>query len=110
MNACGRSGAWQNYDVVFTAPDFVAGKLAQFAGVTVFHHGVLVHLNEEIRDETGHRILPEYKPKIGKGPLRLSGHGCPVRSATSGCNHFDAVNSSAPGRRFDLELRLRRAR
>jgi hypothetical protein len=65
--------------IVFTAPLFEGGKLLQPARVTMFHNGVLVHLNEEIRGETGHRILPEYKTRLTQGPLVLSGHNCPVR-------------------------------
>jgi hypothetical protein len=79
VNACRPPGEWQSYDIVFTAPVFADGKLAQPACVTMFHNGVLVHLNEEIHGEIGHRILPEYKQKISKGPLVLGGHGCPVR-------------------------------
>jgi hypothetical protein len=79
VNACRPPGEWQTFDIVFTAPIFAEGKLTQPARVTMLHNGVLVHLNEEIRGETGHRILPEYKRKISQGPLVLSGHGCPVR-------------------------------
>jgi hypothetical protein len=42
-------------------------------------NGVLVQLNEEIHGETGHRIIPEYKHKVSRGPLAFGGHGCPVR-------------------------------
>ena len=45
----------------------------------MFHNGLLVHLNEEIRGETGHRILPEYKRKVSRGPLAFGAHNCPVR-------------------------------
>jgi hypothetical protein len=45
----------------------------------VLHNGVLVHLNAEIHGETGHRILPEYKTQVSKGPMAFGGHGCPVR-------------------------------
>jgi hypothetical protein len=65
--------------MIFTAPVFADGKLAKPARVTMFHNSVLVHLNEEIHGEIGHRILPEYKQKASQGPLLLSGHGCPVR-------------------------------
>jgi hypothetical protein len=79
VNACRPPGEWQSYDILFTAPLFDGDKLRQPARVTVLHNGVLVHLNEEIRGETGHRILPAYKKKVSAGPLELSGHGCPVR-------------------------------
>jgi hypothetical protein len=79
VNVCRPPGQWQTYDIIFTAPVFEAGKLVKPARVTMFHNGVLVHLNEEIHGETGHRILPEYKQKISRGPLALGGHDCPVR-------------------------------
>jgi hypothetical protein len=79
VNACRPPGQWQSYDIVFSAPVWEGGKLARPARVTLFHNGVLVQLNEEIRGETGHRILPEYKQRLSAGPLVLSGHDCPVR-------------------------------
>jgi hypothetical protein len=79
VNACRPPGEWQTYDLVFTAPVFSGGTLVSPARVTLFHNGVLAQLNEEIHGETGHRILPEYKQKISRGPLVLSGHDCPVR-------------------------------
>ena len=79
VNATRPPGQWQSYDIVFTAPVFAGGKLVRPARVTMFHNGVLVHLNEEIHGETGHRILPEYKKQVSQGPLVLSGHDCPVR-------------------------------
>lgn len=79
VNACLPPGEWQSYDIIFTAPEFKDGKLVKPARVTMFHNGILVHFNQEIYGETGHRILPEYKQKVSKGPLVLSGHNCPVR-------------------------------
>lgn len=79
VNACRKPGEWQSYDIIFTAPKFDGEKLIQPARVTLFHNGVLMHLNQEIHGETGHRIVPQYKQKISAGPLSLSGHHCPVR-------------------------------
>lgn len=79
VNACRRPGEWQTYDIVFTAPVFKGEKLVAPPRVTMFHNGLLVHLDQEIRGETGHRILPEFKQKVSQGPIRLSGHNCPVR-------------------------------
>jgi len=79
VNACRKPGEWQTYDIAFTAPEFDGDKLVLPARVTLFHNGVLVHLNEEIHGETGHRIVGRYTQKISKGPLRLAGHHCPVR-------------------------------
>ncbi|MDO8544772.1 MAG: DUF1080 domain-containing protein [Opitutaceae bacterium] len=72
-------GQWQSYDIVFVAPKFADGKLVAPARVTVLLNGLLVQHDEEIRGETGHRLLPEYKQKVNGGPLALGGHGCPVR-------------------------------
>jgi hypothetical protein len=79
VNATRPPGEWQTFDIVFSAPQFEGEKLIKPARVTMFHNGVLVHLNDEIHGETGHRILPEYKQKTGTGPLLLAGHDCPVR-------------------------------
>lgn len=79
VNAMRPPGEWQVFDLCFTAPVFEGDKLMQPARVTMFHNGVLVHLNTPIYGETGHRILPEYKRKVSKGPLALGGHNCPVR-------------------------------
>src|SRR5262249_2634210 len=78
VNVTRPAGAWQSFDIAFKAARFDGEKLSSPARVTVFHNGVLVLLNEEIHGETGHRIVPEYKTKSGKGPLVLGGHGCPV--------------------------------
>jgi len=79
VNVCRPPGEWRSFDIVFTAPVFEGDKLAKPARVTMFHNGVLVHLNEEVRGVTGHRILPVYSKKTSKGPLAFAGHGCPVR-------------------------------
>ncbi len=79
VNVTRPPGEWQSYDIVFTAPVFADGKLVKPARVTMLHNGVLVHLDETIHGETGHRILPEYKNKVSQGPLAFGGHGCPVR-------------------------------
>lgn len=79
VNVCRPPGEWQTFDIVFTAPVFEGGALRQPARVTMFHNGVLAHLNEEVRGETGHRIVPEYKSRLTQGPLVLGGHNCPVR-------------------------------
>ncbi len=79
VNASRPPGEWQSYDIMFTAPRFEGERLVKPARITMLHNGALVHLNEEIHGETGHRILPEYKHKVSKGPFLLSGHDCPVR-------------------------------
>jgi hypothetical protein len=79
VNACRPPGQWEVFDIFFTAPVFAGGVLEQPARVTMLHNGLLVHLNEAIRGETGHRIVPEYRVRSSVGPLALGAHNCPVR-------------------------------
>jgi hypothetical protein len=79
VNACRQPGAWQMYDIAFTAPRFKDGKLVAPAYTTVFLNGVCVHNHVAIMGSTGHRILPAYTPQGAKGPLMLQAHGNPVR-------------------------------
>jgi hypothetical protein len=79
VNATRPAGQWQSFDLFFTAPRFKDGRLVSPARLTMLHNGVLVHLNEEIRGETRHLGLPEYRQQRERGPLVLHGHNCPVR-------------------------------
>lgn len=79
VNVCRKPGEWNYYDIVFTPAAFDGEKLTAPARVTMFHNGVLVHLEDPIYGETGHQIQPEYKNKTSIGPVALSGHHCPVR-------------------------------
>jgi hypothetical protein len=79
VNVTRPPGEWQTYDIVFTAPGFDGDTLKEPARVTLFHNGVLVHLNAQVYGATGHKILPAYKSKVTRGPITLGGHGCPVR-------------------------------
>lgn len=79
VNACRPPGEWQSFDVVFTAPVFEDDKLARRATVTMFHNGVLVHLNQQIMGPMAHRVIVDYRPHPAKLPLVIQGHGSPVR-------------------------------
>ena len=79
VNVTRPPGEWQTFDILFRAPVFEGARLARPAVITMLHNGVVVHLEEVIHGETGHRIIPEYKTRLSRGPLVLSGHGCPVR-------------------------------
>ncbi|ODU23140.1 MAG: hypothetical protein ABS95_03945 [Verrucomicrobia bacterium SCN 57-15] len=78
VNACRKPGEWQTYDIVFTAPKYDGDKLIAPPRITMHHNGVLVHLNQEIYGETGHRVLPGHRSHKTKGPLMFAGHDCPV--------------------------------
>ncbi|SEN11385.1 protein of unknown function [Duganella sp. CF517] len=75
VNACRPNGAWQSYDILWTAPRFLAdGTLRSPARVTAFHNGVLVQWNAELTGETVYAGTPRYFPH-GRSPIMLQDHG-----------------------------------
>jgi hypothetical protein len=77
VNAMRKPGEWQTYNVVWTAPTFNAdGSVKTPARVTVFHNGVLVQNNFELKGETLYIGKPEYK-KYDTAPIKLQAHGDP---------------------------------
>lgn len=78
-NASRPPGEWQTYDVIFRRPRFNEdGSLLRPARITLFHNGVLVQDNVELRGTTGQE-QPEYHYHPDKLPLGLQDHGSPVR-------------------------------
>ncbi len=79
VNSCRRPGQWQTYDIVLVAPRFDdSGELVKPARLTMFHNGVLVHLNQEIHGHSPHAGLADYKRIGPRGPIALMAHHCPV--------------------------------
>lgn len=79
VNASKKPGAWQTYDIVFTAPTFKGSTLSSPAVVTVFHNGVLVHNAVSLWGRTAHKKIDPYQPADVKGPIALQDHGNPIR-------------------------------
>lgn len=79
VNACLPAGNWQSYDIFFTPPVFECDQVVQKPRVTILQNGILIQNNQDIYGITHHFKLPDPYPKATKGPLSLSGHGCPVR-------------------------------
>jgi hypothetical protein len=79
VNACREPGAWQTYDILWTAPRFDGAELASPARVTVLHNGVVVQDDVELIGATTHREVGEYSPHPPEAPLRLQDHGDEVR-------------------------------
>lgn len=80
VNVCKGPGAWQVYDVIYTAPRFNAnGTYFTPPYVTVLQNGVLVQNHVALRGPTEYIGVPEYfvKPH-GAGPIQLQDHGNPV--------------------------------
>jgi len=87
VNAARPPGAWQSYDLLYTAPRFSAsGELRSPAFVTLLHNGVVVQ-NHTAIEGTTFSASPEYSARCtpyqldeawdctGKLPLRLQDHG-----------------------------------
>lgn len=79
VNASRGPGEWQAYDIVYRAPRFGDdGAVAEPARITVFHNGVLVQNDVEIKGETVYIGTPAYTAHDMKMPLRLQDHSNPV--------------------------------
>lgn len=79
VNAMRPPGEWQSYDIFFTRPKFVDGKVSEPAHLTMLHNGVLVHLNTEIHGPVSHRTIAPYEAHGDKEPLKLQSHHNPVK-------------------------------
>jgi hypothetical protein len=79
VNASRPPGEWQTYDIVFVAPRFGPGGVVDTpARITVFHNGVLVQHDVEVKGPTENRGYPMYKPHAAKLPLQLQDHTNPI--------------------------------
>jgi hypothetical protein len=69
------SGEWNVYDIVYHAPEFneIGGKIKS-GTLTVFHNGVLIQDNAELKGTTEYIGWPKNKAH-GKGPIMLQDHG-----------------------------------
>lgn len=75
VNASRRPGAWQVYDVVWTAPTFGSdGALRTPARVTAFFNGVVVQNDFVLLGETVYIGAPRYVAH-GDAPIKLQAHG-----------------------------------
>lgn len=80
FNAMRKPGEWQVYDIAFRRPRFAAdGALLSPARVTIFHNGICIQNNVELRGPTSWMAPMDYTPHADKLPLRLQDHGNPVR-------------------------------
>jgi len=79
VNAARPPGAWQSYDVIWTAPRFnTDGSLKSPAYATVFWNGVLVDDHFELKGQTLYIGKPFYKA-YDEAPIKLQAHGDPSK-------------------------------
>jgi hypothetical protein len=79
VNPSRKPGEWQTYDIIWSAPIFVAGKCVVPAFLTVLLNGVLVQNHAQLLGWTTHRDLTDYVEHPPVGPLELQDHGDLVR-------------------------------
>lgn len=77
VNAMREPGEWQEYDIIFNAPEFDGEELVKPGYVTVLHNGVLVQNHTEILGKT-EWIGPASYEAHGCAPLQLQDHSNPV--------------------------------
>ena len=66
---------WQTYDIEFTAPVFERDKKVKNAIITVYHNGVKIHDNFELKTGTG---AGAKRKQLAKGPIYFQNHGNPT--------------------------------
>ena len=76
VNATLPPGKWQTYDIVFNEPKYeVNGKRIKKGTLTVFHNGVLVQNNVEIKGTSEYRGFPKLRDDNIPKKLYLQEHG-----------------------------------
>ena len=79
VNASRPPGEWQTYDIIFNEPIFYDnGNRIKKGTLTVFHNGVLVQNNVEIKGTTEYRGHPKIRDINIPKRLYLQDHGNPV--------------------------------
>lgn len=66
---------WQTYDIEFTAPEFDGDKKVKNAVLTVYHNGIKIHDNYELKSGTG---AGAKRKQLAKGPIYFQNHGNPT--------------------------------
>ena len=75
VNATRSAGEWQSYDIIFTAPKVVAGKVTEPAHVTVFVNGVVVQNHTKLLGPTLHKKATSWEGTFpASAPFRFQDH------------------------------------
>ncbi len=78
VNVCKAPGEWQEYDIIFTAPQFNKDGIKVASGYfTVIQNGVLTQNHVEIKGTTEYIGLPK-NDAHGNGSIKLQDHGNPM--------------------------------
>ncbi len=74
VNMCFPPMAWQTYDIEFTPAEFEGDKRVKPARATIYHNGVKIHDNVEMKGPTGGGQPENANP----GPIQLQNHNDPL--------------------------------
>ena len=75
VNATRPAGEWQTYDILFTAPKVVAGKVVEPAYVTVIINGIVVQNHTALLGPTLHKKATSWEGTFPeKAPFRFQDH------------------------------------
>ena len=74
VNMCLPPLVWQTYDIEFTPAQFDGDKKTKNARATVYHNGVKIHDDAELKNATGGGQKEDAMP----GPFQFQNHGDPV--------------------------------
>lgn len=79
VNSSKKTGQWESFDIVFTAPEFHGdGTVKSPAYFTVFQNGVLIQNHVEVKGGTNHSKYTAYEKHGTKLPLLIQSHGSAV--------------------------------
>lgn len=79
VNCCKKSGEWESYDIVFSAPEFNEDERVKIpAYLTVFQNGVMVQNHVKLTGPTTHEKYTEYIKHDNRLPLMIQSHGSAV--------------------------------
>jgi len=76
VNACRPPLQWQTYDIEYTAPRYnEAGELEENGYMTVYHNGVLIHNEQELKWITAWKEVERHAPPPREpGHIKLQAH------------------------------------
>lgn len=74
VNAISPLGEWNSYDIIFRAPRFKDGNMAEPPRVTVIHNGVVLHHDQAFVGQMAHRIHKAFQTHNAEEPLSLQNH------------------------------------